>query len=256
MKKILLLSLLTLTMVSCTNVNSGHVGVEVSMGGKTNMENTYAEGMHWGFHWIYDDMIMYNVQEQTLKEKYQFNDKNNMSTGVEIALDYALDGSRVNQLHKNIGKDNLDIKIQKILQSAAKEVVPQYSASELNLTKRTEAEEMLKNILEKELPQIYVNFARVQLTDVDIPKAISDAAEKTAEQQELNKLASERALEAENNFRAAEWDAKTKDILSKPAMLQLKQLELEEKWIKKWNGSFGNNNVFGSESTTILKGMK
>jgi hypothetical protein len=254
MKKVILFifAAAMLTMTSCTTVSPGHKGVEVSWGGETNMTKIYSEGMDSGIHWMWDDMIEYDVRERTMVEKFTFNDNNNMSTGVEIALDYSLDPAMVNRLHVQIA--DVQTKIQKTLKSAGKEVVPQYTASDLNLTKRNEAEQKLSDILSNELPEFYVKFARVQLTDVDIPTAIADAAEATAKQLELNKLSKEKAQEAENNYLAAEWDAKTKDVLSKPAMLKLKELELQEEWINKWNGSFGNNNVFGGEGITILKG--
>lgn len=253
MKKVIfIIAAVMLTLTSCTTVSPGHKGVEVSWGGETNMQTIYPEGMDGGFHWMFDDMIEYDVREKTMVEKFTFNDNNNMSTGVEIALDYNLDPAKVNNLHVQIA--DVETKIQKTLKSAGKEVIPQYTASELNLTKRNEAEQKLSEILSTELPDFYVEFARVQLTDVDIPKAIAQAAEATAKQLELNKLSKEKAQEAENNFIAAEWDAKTKDVLSKPAMLKLKELELQEDWIRKWNGSFGNNNVFGGDGVTILKG--
>ena len=256
MKKLFLILSLSLLVLSCAGVDSGHRGVEKSWGGETNMTTVYPEGINWGFHWVWDSMIEYDVRETTVVQKFQFNDSNNMNTGVEVSLDFHLSPKEVNLLHSKIGKDNIEVKILKTLKSSAKEVVSQYTASELNLTKRQEAEAKLTSILEKELPTFYVIFDRVQLTDVDIPKQISDAAEATAKQQELNKLALEKAQEAQNNYKAAEWDSKTKEVLSKPAMLSLKQLELQEAWIKKWNGSFGNNNVFGEGSAMILKGMK
>ena len=96
--------------------------------------------MYWGLKWIVDDIEQYDTRQKTLKEKYVFNDKNTMLTGVEVALDYSLDANKVNYIHTKIGKENMDIKIQKTLQSAAKEVIPQYSAAELNLSKREEVE--------------------------------------------------------------------------------------------------------------------
>ena len=143
-------------------------------------------------------MIEYDVREKTVVKKFTFNDKNNMSTGVEIALDYNLSPTQVNLIHTQIV--DIETKIIKTLKSAGKEVVPQYTASELNLSKRNEAEDKLSKVLSEELPDFYVEFARVQLTDVDIPKQIADAAEATAKQLELNKLAFEKAKEAENNF--------------------------------------------------------
>ena len=42
---------------SCTTVPSGHKGVEVSWGGKTNMEVVHSEGMNSGLHWLFDEVI-------------------------------------------------------------------------------------------------------------------------------------------------------------------------------------------------------
>ncbi len=254
MKRISYAIILLTSISACTSVGSGRKGVEVSWGGKTNLEKVYSEGLVWGVNWIWDDMVEYDVREKTMVEKFEFNDKNNMLTGVELSLDYNLNPEKVNLLHVRI--NDFETKIVKTLKSSAKEVVPQYTASELNLTKRQEAEDKLSTILSEELPEFYIDFARVQLTDVDIPSQIAKTAEATAKQLELNKLALEKAQEAENNFKAAEWDAKTKDVLSQPKMLKLYELELQEKWIQKWDGSFGDNNVFGAEGTSILKGIK
>lgn len=256
MKKLLLVALATFTITSCTNVESGHTGAAISWGGKTDMSQTYPEGMYTGLNWVTDHMEEYDTRQKTLKEKYEFNDKNTMLTRVEVALDYSLDPSKVNFIHSKIGKENMDIKIQKTLQSAAKEVIPQYSASELNLSKREEVENKIATILKRELPEIYVKFGRVQLTDVDIPKPISDAAELAAKQDELNRVADKKAIAAKNNYNAAEWDAKTKSILSQPAMLELKKLEIQEIWARKGVSPYGNNNVFGGESVNVLKGLK
>ena len=238
---------------SCTTVDSGHRGVEISWGGETNTQTIYPEGMHTGLHWVWDDMVEYDCREKTRVERFEFNDLNNMSTGVEVSVDYSLMPDKVALLHKGI--TDLDVKIQKTVKSACKEVVPQYSASDLNLRKRAEAEEKLDAILAKEMPSYFVNFARIQITDVDIPDAIAKAAETTARQSELNKLALSKAQEAENNFKAAEWDAKTKEILSQPAMLELKKLEIQELWAKKGVSPYGNNNVFGADMA-LIKAMK
>ena len=253
MKKVFMLMAVLFTAVSCTTVEPGHKGLEISWGGKTNLDYVYPEGMNTGLHWIWDDMIEYDVREKTMVQTFQFNDKNNMLTGIEVAVDYNLDPAKLPLLHTKI-KD-FETKIAKTIKSASKEVVPQYTASELNLTKRNEAEQKLSDILSKEFPEFYVNFARIQLTDVDIPQQIAAAAEATAKQLETNKLEFEKVQAAENRFKAAEFDAKTKDILSQPKMLELYRLELQEKWINRWNGSFGTNNVFGGDAgVMIMKG--
>lgn len=249
---------------SCEGVKPGHKGVEVSFGGKTNTNKVYDEGLNVGLHWIYDHIVEYDVREKTMVHRFEFNDKNNMITTVELSLDYNLNPNKVNLLHTQI--TDVETKIIKTLKSAGKEVVPQYSAVELNINKRTEAEAKLSKIMQEELPEFYVEFARVQMTDVDIPKKVADLAEETAVQLGRNELAKKKEAEqvalakakvatAQGNYDAGLLDAKTKKLLSQPAILELKRLEVEMEWAKKGVSKYGNNNVFGSD-VGILKGLK
>jgi regulator of protease activity HflC (stomatin/prohibitin superfamily) len=263
-KLVLLVAVIAILGVSCATVDAGHRGVKVSWGGETDLSKVYPEGMDGGISWLWDDMVEYDIRQQTMVKKFTFNDKNDMVTPVEFALDYNLDPDRVNLLHANI--ENIDIKIEKTLKSAAKEVVPQYSAVELNKTKRAEAEQKLSEILERELPDFYAEFARIQMTDVDIPKKVAELAEQTAVQLGRNELAKKKeaekvalakaqVAEAQGNFKAAEYEAKTRDILSQPKMLELQRVENEKIWAqgykKHGKSPFGTNNWFGE----MPKGM-
>lgn len=250
-----LLLLLPLFFFSCETVSPGHKGVEVSFGGETNINKIYSEGMHWGLHWIGDDLVEYDVREQTITYDFEFNDANNMITGVEVAVDFSYDPMKVNILHTKI--TDIEAKLEKTIKSAGKEVIPSYGAVDLNLTKRGEAEERLAKMLTKELPEFYLVLYRVQITDVDIPTTISDQAKKTAEQIERNKLAAQMAEEKTNlgnaqvaeamaNAEAAKYEAEAARFLSTPQLLKLKELEVQLKWAEKGVSPYGNNNVFGS----------
>lgn len=268
-KVVLLMMIITMFVTSCATVDSGHKGVEVSWGGETNMSKIYPEGMVFGLHWLWDDMIDYDVRERTMTHLFEFNDKNNMVTKVELALDYKLDPLNVNKLHTQI--TDVETKIIKTLKSAGKEVVPQYSAIELNISHRNEAETKLAEIIAKELPEFYVTFARIQMTDVDIPKKVAELAEQTAVQIGKNELAKKKEAEkialaqaqiaeAEGNFKAAEYDAKTRDILSTPKMLELQRVENEkiiaEGYKKHGKSIYGENNYFGVGAPLLLKNLK
>ena len=253
MKKLLyLMSFIALVAFtsSCTTVDSKERGVCKSYGGSVDTKTVYGPGMHWGLHWIVDKMVTQNVARQTVVEKYSFNDANQMETGVEVTVDFNLDPEQIGALYVTI--DNWKIKLDQSIKNAAKEVIPQYSAADLNLTKRVEAEGKLSEILARELPGFYLAFARVRLTDVDIPKAVSDAAMKTATQAKSNELALSKAIEAENNYKAAEWDAKSKAILSQPQMLELKRLDIQMEYAKKGVSPYGTNNVFGTNPSLLL----
>lgn len=249
--------------VSCTGVDSGHRGVKIQYGGKTDLEQTYNEGLHSGFNWLWDDMVEYDVREQTMVQKFEFNDKNEMTTGVELALDFRLDPERVNYIHSKV--TDYYVKVQKTLKSAGKEVVPQYTAAELNKFKRTEAESKLSKILEEELPDFYVQFARLQITDVDIPKAVSDLAEQTAVQLGKNKLASKKeeekkflanavVAEATGKFKADSINVEAMKLKAQPKLLELRQIEAFEEFAKKGISPYGSGNVYGSE-TAVVKGL-
>ena len=258
MKKVIFSLLAMLTMVSltsCESVESGHKAALVEWGGKTDMTQVYGEGMHMGLSFLLNDLVSYDVREKTITEKFEFNDKNNMKTPVAVSIDYKLEGNKVNVIHSTIGKDQLDAKIMTTLSSAAKQIIPQYSAAELNLSKRDEAETQIWDILKQEFPTFYVNCTRVRITDVDIPAGIAEAAEATAKQAELNKLSASKVEQSKNNLEAAKYDAEAKAILSKPEMLALKKLEVEMEWAKRGVSPYGNNNVFGGE-TAIVKGLK
>jgi hypothetical protein len=164
----------------------------------------------------------------------------------------------------------LQTKILKTLKSAGKEVVPQYSAVELNITKRSEAEQQLSKILTQELPEFYVRFARVQMTDVDIPSTVSKLAEETAIQIGRNELAQKKEAEqialakatvakAQGEYEAGLLNSKTKDLMSAPKMLELMKVENEGKmwdgFLKHGSSPYGNNNIFGSD-TKVIKGLK
>lgn len=253
-----------LALGSCTTVESGHAGVEVSWGGETNTNMVYTEGMDSGIHWIWDSMEEYDVREKTIVRSFEFNDKNNMSTTVELSLDYNLNPNKVNLLHKEI--TDVETKILKTLKSAGKEVVPQYSAVELNITKRTEAEKKLATIISEELPDFYVEFARLQMTDVDIPRKVAQLAEETAVQIGRNELATKKEAEqtalakakiakSKGNFESAEYDVKTKKLMSQPAVLKLYEAETDRKWAERGVSKYGNNNVFGG-GVNLMKNLK
>jgi hypothetical protein len=255
MKKVLLLLSFIVLSVACTSVDSGHKGVKEEWGGKTDLTQVYPEGMHWGLNWMFDDMIQYEVKEKTMVHRFQFNDKNNMVTTVELALDYAYDANKLTYLH--VGITDVETKIIKTLKSAGKEVVPQYSAIELNISKRVEAENKLSEIIKHELPEFYIEFKRVQMTDVDIPKAVAQLAEDTAVQLGKNELAKKKEAEeianakalvakAEGEYEAAKFNEKTKALMSKPKYLELYKAETERIWAKKGVSPWGNNNVFGT----------
>jgi len=262
---VILVAVMAMVGTSCTTVAPGHKGVEVSWGGETNLAVVYPEGISYGIHWLFDEMVPYDVREHTMVETFEFNDKNDMKVTVVMALDYNLSPLEVNLVHSKI--NDIMIKIQTSLSSAAKIVVPQFGAVDLNKHGRSTAETMLDSLLKDELPEFYVEYKRVRITDVNIPDGISQLAEQTAVQIGKNELAEKMEAEqaslakakvakAQGNFDAGVLDAKTKKLLSTPEILKLKELDVEMMWAEKGVSRYGNNNMFGVEGASVIKGLK
>lgn len=265
MKKLVFILVAFIALTSCTTVAPGHKAVKVSWGGETDMSTILPEGMDVGVNWLWDDAIQYDVREHTMVQTFSFNDKNDMITEVVIALDYNLDPTSLNKLH--VGINDVAVKIATSLSSAAKEVVPQYSAVDLNKHKRAEGEALLTEILKTELPEFFVQFKRVRFTDINIPKGISALAEQTAVQLGKNELASKKeaeqvslaeakVAEAQGNYNAGVLNAKTADLLSQPKMLEKQRIDNERIM---WEGfkahgksPFGTNNIFGNSNPSLL----
>lgn len=70
---------------------------------------------------------------------------------------------------------------------------------------------------------------------------------KQAEQTALKKVAL-----AKGNYEAAIYDAKTKEILSQPKLLELYKAETDRIWAQKGASPYGSNNVFGNASGILL----
>jgi regulator of protease activity HflC (stomatin/prohibitin superfamily) len=265
--KILIIALL-FAFTSCTTIPPGHKGVKVKWGGKTDMEQIYNEGMKVGLNWVWDDMVKYDCREQQMVLKGDFLDYDGLDTEIEVIVYYSPDPNSVNQLHTQVS--NWEERLTGIFKGAVKQVIPKHQALKLNREERDVAEASLAKILEPNLKSIYIDFKRVEITDVSLPDKISKMIVLAKEQDERNNLAEKKESEqkflaqaqvarAKGEYEAAIFDAKTKEILSQPKMLELQRVENEkimwEGYKEHGKSPYGNNNVFGSE-TAIIKGLK
>ena len=267
MKNLFMLLMVVLFAVSCTTIDTGHEAPIVSWGGKTNMERTLNEGVHYGLNYLWDKTPEYDVREQTVTYDVTLNDKNDMETPVSVVVYFKPISGKTNYLHSLVGKDYVDAKLTPFISSAVGKVIPQYSAQEINKFSREQVERDIVNILKDNASAIYVEIIRVNFTKVTIPRTVAKLAEQTAEQIAKNELASKKEEEqvnlakarvaaAQGEYEAAQLEAKTRDILSQPKMLEMQRIDNErimwEGYAKTGKSPFGENNIFG-EVPMIIK---
>ena len=260
---LVLVAVLAFTTISCTTVDSGHTGVKIDYGGATDMNQVYPEGLYSGISWMWNSMKEYETRERTIPIQDVYLDKDGLKIPIDAVVYFRVQANSVNRLHKEIGPDYVNRKIIPAMNASLKNVIPQYSALELNSTYRKEAELKLIETLKKRFPQFYVDLIGVELTKVDIPKRISDQIVEKQVQDERNALAEKKELEQKNlaaaevarakgAFEASEFEKKTKQNLSTPQLLEFYKAETERIWASKGVSPWGANNVFGNSG--VLKG--
>jgi regulator of protease activity HflC (stomatin/prohibitin superfamily) len=270
MRKIIIIGALVLAagLTSCTTVESGHEAPIVAWGGETDMNQTLGEGIHYGISYLWNDTPEYLIRNTTVTIKDKYYDAGDMETPVTVTVYYNPIKGKTNYLHKNVGPDYLESRLTPLIQGALAKVIPQYTAQNLNKVSRAEAEKKIKEILQKETPKIYIAVTDVQFSKVGIPDAVAELAKETAVQVGRNELAEKleaekvslakaQVAEAQGNYDAGVLNAKTKDILSQPKMLEMMRIENErlmwEGFKKHGHSPFGENNIFGtSQSPTLL----
>ena len=272
MKKIfksgLLMLTLLITTISCTTVETGHEAAIISYGGQTNMSETLSEGIHWGLGYLFNDIEEYVVREQTYNYQITLNDKNDMATPVSVVVYYQAQKGKVNKLHSLVGPDYKDEKLKAFIASVVGRVIPQYSAQEINKFKRAEVEQKITQLLDREAQAIYVDVPRVNFTKVGIPVEVARIAEQTAVQLSRNELATKKEAEqvalakakvaqAQGDYDAGVLNAKTRDLLSQPKMLELQRVENEklmwEGFKKHGKSPWGQNNWFGVNPNVMVQ---
>jgi len=143
-----------------------------------------------------------------------------------VALNFRIEPSAAPQIYKNIGFEYQDIIIAPVVQEAVKQGTSKYTAEEL-ITKRTEAKADITNYITQKLESKGLIVEEVAITNFDFSPEFNNAIERkqVAEQDVLtakNKLEETRLL--------VEGSKLQQEILA------ARELDLQEKWIAKWNG--------------------
>jgi regulator of protease activity HflC (stomatin/prohibitin superfamily) len=136
-------------------------------------------------------------------------------------------------------------------------------ASDSLLQHRNVYEANVTKTLEKALDKEGFILNNIAVLKMDIPasyrkaietkiKVIQETATIKSQTIQAEQTALKKVALAKGNYEAALYDAKTKEILSQPKLLQLYKAETERIWAQKGKSPYGNNNVFGSTSGILL----
>lgn len=136
-------------------------------------------------------------------------------------------------------------------------------ASDSLLQHRNVYEANVTRSLEKALDKEGFILNNIAVLKMDIPasyrkaietkiKVIQETATIKSQTIQAEQTALKKVALAKGNYEAAQYDAKTKEILSQPKLLELYRAETERIWAEKGKSPYGQNNVFGSTSGILL----
>lgn len=233
-------------------------------GGGVDTETIYDEGTKFIAPW--NEMITYNIRQQSKTFDQTVMDKNGTDIRVSIAVNYSASKGNIADLHLMHGPGYIAIVDDKT-KGAIKNVIGRYTYEEVYSTKREVLEGEIENMLIKEFDGNFLDLNYVEIADVNLPPNIAQQITEKETQKQRNLTAKEKQKEQEYlanariekargdsslvisaRFKAEAIELEAKQISKNPSYIELK------KW-EKWDGvgsPYGQSNVFGS-GVSILK---
>jgi len=220
-------------------VDYGHVGIRKTLG-KMSSE-TLGEGLHLKVPFI-QTIIPVNVQVTKSEADAAAASRDLQITHTKIAVNYRVDAAGAYKLYNNVGPDYANRIVAPSIQEVLKSVTSRFTAEELIQKRDTVALEVKEGLASR------LNAYQLVVTDISIVNfEFDDAFNQSIE---AKQIAAQKAMQAENDLKRIEIEAKQKIAQAQaeaeslrlkkqevtPELIQLKQIEVQEKALDKWDG--------------------
>lgn len=279
MKKVVLLgALVAMFATSCTTADSSEVALVVDqIGNDKGVPNIQMES---GFIFYFpptQDVFMYPTsvqhkvwtaavdEDSPTDEHIDVTSADGATFGLDVSINLQLQRARAAELFIKYRVDMEDLINSRVRTIVRKELLDNAVnfASDSLLQHRNIYEGNVTKSLTASLEKEGFTLNNIAVLKMALPASYKKAIErkiavlqetatiisqtKQAEQTALKKVAL-----AKGNYEAAQYDAKTKEILSQPKLLELYRAETDRIWAQKGRSPYGNNNVFGSAGNILL----
>ncbi len=224
---------------SFAQVEYGHVGLFKTFGKLNN--NILSPGIHLKIPFI-QSVIQVNTQVTKAETDTTASSKDLQPVSTHVAVNYSVNKDSAYNLMNNIGGNFDTVIINPAVQEIVKEVTARYQAEDL-IAKRDvvagEISEHLTNRLAKyDLIVNEINIVNFKFSDA-FNQSIE--AKQVAQQQALKASNDLKRVEIEAKQKVAQAQAEAESLKLKkqevtPELVQLKQIEVQEKALEKWDG--------------------
>lgn len=240
----LVVLMIAIAVMPFTQIDPGEMGIVLRLG---KIDRVLPSGFHYVTPLV-ENVEKINTQVQVEKVSASAASKDLQSIDAVVAVNYALEGSRVSELYSTIGKEYKIKVIDPSVQEAVKAATAKYTAEE-SITKREQVKDEIKRLLIEGVNAKAPGL--IHVTDVSIVNFEFSAgfnasieAKVKAEQDALtakNKLA-QVEFEAQQRVATAEAEAKSirlqSDAANNEKYVSLKALEVQLEFAKHWNGQY------------------
>lgn len=224
---------------SFVSVEYGHVGLYKTFG-KLN-DNTLSPGIHFKIPFI-QTVIQVNTQVTKAETDTSASSKDLQPVSTHVAVNYSVNKASAFNLMNNIGGNFDSVIINPTIQEIVKEVTAKYPAEDL-ITRRDVVSSEISEHLTARLAKYDLIVNDINIVNFKFSEAFNQSIE-------AKQVAQQQALKAENDLRRIEIEAKQKIAQAQaeaeslrlkkqevtPELVQLKQIEVQEKALEKWNG--------------------
>jgi len=240
---------LALILKPFTIIDSGDKKVVLRLGA---VDRVLGEGLHYKNPFI-EDLVKFSVRTQKIEVAAQASSKDLQIVSTTIALNFNINPMKVGEIYTEFQTDYQRIVIDPAIQDEVKAATAKYTAEEL-ITKREQVKTDILDALKTRLSNNNIVVTNLSLTDFKFSTAFDSAIEQkvTAEQNALkaeNDLARvqfEQQQEIEKYKAQAEQTRLQGQALRQgTAFLELKRLEVEMEYAKKWSGNLPQQMIPG-----------
>lgn len=238
---------------SFKSIPTGYVGVKTRFG---EVQNTVMnEGINFKVPFI-EKIVLIDCRTQKLDYTMEASSKDLQKiTNLKVSVNYNVVKDSANKLYREIGTSYQSVVLEPALYEAIKSTIANYTAEEL-ITKRSEVSALATEAFFNRVHDYGIIVTALNITDLSFSPEFDAVIEQKqiVEQQtkqaqlELEKAKIENETKIENAKAEAEV-MKQQNAQITNQTLRLKELEIMEEYVEKWNGQLPstmlNDNLTG-----------
>lgn len=224
---------------SFAQVEYGHVGLYKTFG-KLN-SNILSPGIHLKVPFI-QTVIQVNTQVTKAETDTTASSKDLQPVSTHVAVNYSVNKESAYNLMNNIGGNFDSVIINPAVQEIVKEVTARYQAEDL-IAKRDIVAGEISEHLTKRLAKYDLIVNEINIVNFKFSDAFNQSieAKQVAQQQALKASNDLKRIEIEAQQKITQAQAEAESLKLKkqevtPELVQLKQIEVQEKALEKWDG--------------------